>query len=87
VALEAQAAGRPVVAPDRGGTEETVVDGETGVLVPVGDDDALADAIRNIDFSTFEPARIRNHALGYRPEAFRERLVQEVERLSAGASA
>jgi glycosyltransferase involved in cell wall biosynthesis len=87
VAVEAQAAGRPVVAPDRGGTKETVVDGETGVLVPVGDDDALADAIRNVDFSAFEPARIRNHALDYRPEAFRERLVREVERLSAGVSA
>jgi glycosyltransferase involved in cell wall biosynthesis len=87
VAVEAQAAGRPVLAPDRGGTKETVVDGETGVLFPAADDDALADAMRNVDFSAFGPVRIRRHALHYRPEAFRERLVQEVERLTAGASA
>ena len=32
-AVEAQAAGRPVVALDAGGTRETVANGETGVLV------------------------------------------------------
>src|SRR5215207_2150746 len=35
-AVEAQAAGRPVVAPAAGGTLETVVSGKTGVLVPPG---------------------------------------------------
>jgi glycosyltransferase involved in cell wall biosynthesis len=79
-AVEAQAAGRPVLAPDSGGTSETVVDGETGALFPVGDADALAEAMRHVDFSAFDPAELRRHALRYRPEAFRERLVQEVER-------
>jgi glycosyltransferase involved in cell wall biosynthesis len=42
--LEAMAAGKPVAAFDSGGTGEMVVDGETGVLVPVGDVAALAGA-------------------------------------------
>jgi glycosyltransferase involved in cell wall biosynthesis len=46
--LEAMAAGRPVVSSRIGGTDELVVDGESGVLVPAGDADALAAAIRRL---------------------------------------
>ncbi|MDP9341262.1 MAG: glycosyltransferase family 4 protein [Actinomycetota bacterium] len=44
VAIEAMAARRPVVGPDRGGIAESVVHGETGLLVPPDDVGALADA-------------------------------------------
>lgn len=43
VILEAMASGKPVLATRCGGPEEIVVDGETGYLVSVGDDTALAD--------------------------------------------
>jgi glycosyltransferase involved in cell wall biosynthesis len=43
--IEAQAAGVPVVATPVGGIRETVVDGETGLLVPCGDAAALAAAV------------------------------------------
>ena len=43
--IEAQAAGVPVVATPVGGIRETVVEGETGFLVPVGDPQALAERI------------------------------------------
>ena len=46
VAVEAMAAGRPVVASCTGGLPEVVVDGETGLLVEPEDPVALARAIR-----------------------------------------
>ena len=46
--IEAQAAGVPVVATPVGGIRETVIDGETGLLVPPRDPDRLAQAIRRL---------------------------------------
>jgi len=46
VAAEAHAMGRSVIASDHGGARETVIAGETGWLVPPGDADALARALR-----------------------------------------
>jgi glycosyltransferase involved in cell wall biosynthesis len=43
--LEAQAASLPVVAGRSGGVSDVVADGETGLLVPVGDDTAFAAAV------------------------------------------
>ncbi|MBN2465953.1 glycosyltransferase family 4 protein [candidate division WOR-3 bacterium] len=48
VALEAAAAGKPVVTTNATGAVDGVVDGVTGIVVPVGDADALADALRRI---------------------------------------
>ncbi len=45
VVAEAQAMGRPVVAPDHGGAREIVLPGDTGWLVAPGDPRALAEAI------------------------------------------
>lgn len=47
-ALEAMAQARPVVATPVGGTPEVVVDGETGLLVPPRDHEALAAAIMRL---------------------------------------
>lgn len=48
VTLEAMAAGRPVVGTDAHATPEIVVDGETGLLVPPGDPQALARALDHL---------------------------------------
>jgi glycosyltransferase involved in cell wall biosynthesis len=82
-AVEAQAAGTPVVAIDAGGVQETVIPGETGVLVEPGDVDALAAALSRTDFEAFSSARIRDNALRFAPDRFKERLYREVEAAQA----
>ena len=84
-AVEAQAAGRPVVAADAGGAQETVVPGETGVLVEPGDADAMAEAIRHTDFDRFSPDRAVENARRFDVARFRERLRAEVERVYPAA--
>jgi glycosyltransferase involved in cell wall biosynthesis len=46
--LEATAAGIPVIASDIGGNRDIVTDGETGLLVPVDDANALGSAINRL---------------------------------------
>jgi glycosyltransferase involved in cell wall biosynthesis len=73
VPLEAQACGRPVVALGRGGACETVVDGETGVLVEPGVE-ALADGLQRAVSREWDAVQIRRHA-----DAFsRDRFVTEI---------
>jgi glycosyltransferase involved in cell wall biosynthesis len=48
VLLQASAAGLPIVATDVGGTAEAVVEGQNGYLVPSGDPEALALAMRRV---------------------------------------
>lgn len=69
VLMEAMTLGKPVVATAAPGTTELVVDGETGVLVPIGDVPALARAARDL---IRDPARARE--LG---EAGRRRVAAE----------
>lgn len=45
---EAGAMGRPVIASDHGGARETVLNGETGLLVPPGNVTALANALADL---------------------------------------
>jgi D-inositol-3-phosphate glycosyltransferase len=48
VAIEAMAAGTAVIASKVGGLQETVLDGETGLLVPIRNPEALAEAIAKL---------------------------------------
>jgi glycosyltransferase involved in cell wall biosynthesis len=43
--LEAMASGLPVIAADSGGNRELVVEGETGFLFPVGDEQGMGELI------------------------------------------
>jgi glycosyltransferase involved in cell wall biosynthesis len=85
-AVEAQAAGRPVVAAAAGGALETVIDGETGVLVKPDSIDALAEALHDVDFDRFDRDRIRANAERFSVEAFQSRLTAEVGRLGYAAT-
>jgi len=58
--LEGLARGVPAIAFALGGLPEQIVDGRTGFLVPPGDVDAVADAIRRLN--TISSAACRTHA-------------------------
>ncbi|HET9185498.1 MAG TPA: glycosyltransferase [Solirubrobacterales bacterium] len=81
-AVEAQAAGRPVVAAAAGGALETVLDGETGILIEPGDIDGFARALAATDFSRFDAGRIAARARHFSKAAFQRRLRDQVEELS-----
>lgn len=76
-AVEAQASGRPVVAAAAGGALETVIDQVTGVHVAPDDVEALATALREVDFESFDAGRIAEHARAFSKDAFQERLREE----------
>ena len=82
-AVEVQAAGRPVLAATLGGALETVVDGETGVLVPAESVNELAEAMMYTEFEGFSQERIRRHAERFSAFNFSERFCQEVARVVA----
>jgi glycosyltransferase involved in cell wall biosynthesis len=83
-AVEAQAAGRPVVAVARGGARETVVDGVTGALVDGEDAAALAEPLRHLDFGAFDPAAIRANAERFSAASFRRSFSKLVATYAAG---
>ena len=85
-AVEAQAAGRPVVGIDAGGLRETVVPGETGVLVPEDDVDAMAQALAHTDFTRFDSARVRRNAERFSADEFRRGIAAEVAQALAARS-
>jgi glycosyltransferase involved in cell wall biosynthesis len=86
-AVEAQAAGRPVIAAAAGGALETVIDGATGRLVALDDVDAFAQAIASLDRLDFEPSRAVENAARFSVAEFHRRLSAEVERaLDSGPS-
>jgi glycosyltransferase involved in cell wall biosynthesis len=74
VPVEAQACGRPVVALGRGGALETVIDGETGVLVPEPTVEAFAAGIERFGRTRFEAARLRANAERFSRERHIERM-------------
>ncbi len=81
VALQAMAAGRPVVGSRIGGIPEIVLDGETGRLVPPGDAGALGGAIAAL---VDDPVlRVRYGAAGARRVERAFRLDRSVQRLEA----
>jgi glycosyltransferase involved in cell wall biosynthesis len=84
--VEAQAAGRPVLAMDAGGLVETVVEGETGHFWS-GGPEALAEAVAGFDTSAVDPQACVDNAARFRLDAFREALPREVAAAMASADA
>jgi glycosyltransferase involved in cell wall biosynthesis len=77
-AVEAQAAGRPVIAASAGGALETVVEGATGHLWTGGADE-LAEAVTAFDPDSIDPAACVANASRFASETFRRNLRREVD--------
>ncbi len=85
-AVEAQAAGRPVLALREGGARDTVVDGRTGSYFDAPDPVVLADALRTFDASAFDPAACVANAGNYDATVFHTAFLDQVRAALADRS-
>jgi glycosyltransferase involved in cell wall biosynthesis len=85
-AVEAQAAGRPVISTAAGGALETVVEGATGRFWTGGAVE-LADGVSEFDTSAVDPSDCVESARRFDVEVFKRRLPREVQGAVARARA
>jgi len=72
--VEAMACGKPVIALQKGGALETVVENETGVFFGEPSEAALLAAIAHLEKVSWDPAHIRKHAEQFSEEHFLDRM-------------
>jgi glycosyltransferase involved in cell wall biosynthesis len=86
-AVEAQAAGRPVVALREGGARETVVEGVTGTFYETPAPEALAAAVHHFDAQAIDPADCVRNARRFDVGHFRRGMAEVVDDALAGERA
>jgi glycosyltransferase involved in cell wall biosynthesis len=79
-AVEAQAAGRPVIAARAGGALETVVEGRTGLLAGLDDVEDFRRAIERLPQLPFDPQDAVANAQRFSVAAFRRALQAELQK-------
>jgi glycosyltransferase involved in cell wall biosynthesis len=82
VPVEAQAAGRPVIAYTAGGALETVVDGVTGLFFQEQSPAALGETVEQFERTVFDKQLIREHARQFDAARFAEQMRAFVAALS-----
>ncbi len=80
-AVEAMAAGRPVIAYRAGGATETVIDGLTGQFFTDQCWEDLANTIIHFQPENYDPVAIRRHALQFGKERFKNEINQFINNL------
>src|SRR4051794_5812123 len=83
-AVEAQAAGRPVIALAEGGVHETILEGETGAFYSSPEAEALMAAVAGFDALAVDPAACRANAERFDVGHFRHGLRAIVAEACAG---
>jgi glycosyltransferase involved in cell wall biosynthesis len=78
-AVEAQAAGRPVIAFGQGGALESIVDGETGLFFARQDPDSLAATIQRFENRAWNPDRALANAARFSKQQFMRQIANEVQ--------
>lgn len=74
VPLEAMAAGRPVIALNKGGSLDSMKDGVTGLFFKDQTVEALSQAMMDFEHRTFDPSVIRKHAEEFDTALFKQRV-------------
>lgn len=82
--LEAQAAGRPVIAYGEGGALDTIVEGETGTFFREPTVEALVEAVERFDADAVDSLACRANAERFSPERFGREIRAAVERVKRG---
>lgn len=82
--LESMASGRPVIAYRKGGATETVQEGKTGIFFEEQTPAAIATAVRQLEAIDFNPAAIRDWALGFSTERFKQEIKAFVTKVTEG---
>jgi glycosyltransferase involved in cell wall biosynthesis len=82
VPVQAQAAGRPVIAFGAGGVLDTVIEGQTGAFFHEPTPEALAAVVRVFDPDGIDPHACRTNAERFAVEVFKERLGQFIQETS-----
>jgi glycosyltransferase involved in cell wall biosynthesis len=78
-AIEAMAAGRPVIAYRKGGATETVLEGETGEFIDEQSWEELGNTILRFDPRKYDPHRIRQHAQTFDTKRFEQQLREYIQ--------
>jgi glycosyltransferase involved in cell wall biosynthesis len=78
-AVEAQAAGRPVIAHASGGARETIVEGVTGTFYERNDPISLIEAVTGFDDAAVDPQLCAENAQRFGIERFQRQMRQAVE--------
>lgn len=77
--VQAEAAGRPVIAYKGGGALDTVIPGETGEFFDELTVDSLAQVMQNFDANAYDSEQIRAHALQFDTTVFNQQLTHYIE--------
>jgi glycosyltransferase involved in cell wall biosynthesis len=80
VPLEAMACGRPVIALNRGGSLDTMIDGKTGLLFKDQTLEGLSKAVKKFETMKFDPKFIRKHAEQFDVEHFKKKILNYIEK-------
>ncbi|MBN1810879.1 MAG: glycosyltransferase [Anaerolineae bacterium] len=79
--VQAQAAGRPVIAYGAGGVLDTVIEGETGVFFPEMTPEALAKAVLEFDPDVADPQACVRNAVRFDAGMFKKQLSEFIDRV------
>lgn len=82
VVVEAQAAGKPVIAYGEGGATETVIDGQTGLFFREQSVKSIIEAVKKFETRKFDPKECQKQAEKFSKEVFKKNILDFVSKVT-----